>query len=84
MLCYASHHGRLIGDPHPDPDEVERQGWAYLRRHLARYRLGLKEAVLKPEREVSPAGSVQLLVRGPDGLPVEIVHLHTGLYEVED
>jgi hypothetical protein len=37
-----------------------------------------------PEREVSPSGSVRLLVRGPDGFPMEIVHLHTGLYEAGD
>ena len=27
-LCHASHHGRRIAGPHPDPNEVERQAWA--------------------------------------------------------
>jgi hypothetical protein len=24
-LCHASHHGRRIAGPHPDPNEVERE-----------------------------------------------------------
>ena len=34
-LCHASHHGRRIAGPHPDPNEVERQAWEYLREKCA-------------------------------------------------
>jgi hypothetical protein len=56
-LCHASHHGRRIAGPHPDPNEVE--------------------------REVSTIGGIPLIVRGPDGFPVEIVLLGGGLFEIE-
>jgi hypothetical protein len=38
---------------------------------------------MKPEREVSEIGGVRLIVRGPDGFPVEIVLLGGGLLEIE-
>jgi hypothetical protein len=38
---------------------------------------------MKAEREVSEGGRVQLIVRGSDGFPVEIVLLGGGLFEVE-
>ena len=38
---------------------------------------------MKAEREVSEVGGVRLIVRGPDGFPVEIVLLGGGLFEVE-
>jgi hypothetical protein len=79
-LCHPSHHGRRIAGPHQDPNEVERQAWAYLREHVDRY---YDEAKLKPEREVSHVGGVRLIVRGSDGFPVEIVLLDGGLFEIE-
>ena len=38
---------------------------------------------MKAEREVSAVGGVRLIVRGPDGFPVEIVRLGGGLFEIE-
>ena len=83
-LCHATHHGRMIVDPHPDPNEVERQAWAYLRQHIRRYHTEEARRAMKAEREVSRVGSVCLIVRGADGFPVEIVHLEKGLFEVEE
>ena len=37
-LCRASHHDRMIDGPHPDPNEIERQAWAYLRTEMRRDR----------------------------------------------
>jgi hypothetical protein len=82
-LCHASHHGRRIAGPHPDPNEVERQAWEYLRAHVRRYYDETQRAAMKPEREVSETGAVRLIVRGSDGFPVEIVLLGGGLFEIE-
>jgi hypothetical protein len=82
-LCHASHHGRRIAGPHPDPNEIERQTWQYLRAHVRRYYDEARRAGMKAEREVSAVGGVRLIVRGPDGFPVEIVLLDGGLFEVE-
>jgi hypothetical protein len=48
-----------------------------------RYYDEARRAGMKAEREVSESGRVQLIVRGPDGFPVEIVLLGGGLFEVE-
>ncbi len=82
-LCHASHHGRRIAGPHQDPNEVERQAWQYLREHVDRYYDEARRAGMKAEREVSAVGGVRLIVRGPDGFPVEIVLLDGGLFEIE-
>ena len=82
-LCHASHHGRRIAGPHPDPNEVERLAWEYLREHVDRYYDEARRAGMKAEREVSAVGAVRLIVREPDGFPVEIVLLGGGLFEVE-
>jgi hypothetical protein len=84
FLCHASHHGRAITDQLPDPNEVERQAWAFLRRQIRQYRTPEQWRTYKAEREVSFVGRVQLFVRGPDGFPVEIVLLDHGLFEVEE
>ena len=76
VLCHASHHGRAITDQLPDPNEVERQAWAYIREQIRRYRPPEEWQTYKAEREVSHVG-------GGDGFPVEIVLLHKGLFEVE-
>jgi hypothetical protein len=82
-LCRATNNGRTIAGPHPDPNEVERQAWEYLRAHVRRYYDEARRAGMKAEREVSEGGRVQLIVRGSDGFPVEIVLLGGGLFEVE-
>jgi hypothetical protein len=73
----------MIAGRHPDPNEVERQAWAYLRAHVDRYYDEARRAAMKAEREVSAVGGVRLIVRGPDGFPVEIVRLGGGLFEVK-
>ncbi len=83
FLCHATHHGRAITDPLPDPNEVERLAWAYLREHIRRYHTEEARQSMKAEREVSHVGGVRLIVRGADGFPVEIVLLEKGLFEVE-
>ena len=82
-LCRATCNGRTIAGPHPDPNEVERLAWEYLRAHVRRYYDETQRAGMKAEREVSAVGGVRLIVRGPDGFPVEIVRLEGGLFEVE-
>ena len=82
-LCHASHHGRRIAGPHPDPNEVERLPWEYLRQHVDRYYDEARRAGMKAEREVSEVGGVRLIARGSDGFPVEIVRLGGGLFEIE-
>ena len=75
--------GRRIAGPNPDPNEVERQAWTYLRAHVDRYYDEARRAGMKAEREVSAVGGVRLIVRGPNSFPVEIVLLEGGLFEVE-
>ena len=82
-LCRASHHGRTIAGPHQDPNEVERLAWEYLRVKVCRYHDATERAAMKTKREVSAVGGVRLIVRGPDGFPVEIVLLEGGLFESE-
>ena len=82
-LCHATCNGRTIAGPHPDPNEVERQAWEYLRVKVCRYHDATERAAMKTKREVSAVGGVRLIVRGPDGFPVEIVLLEGGLFEVE-
>ena len=50
---------------------------------MRRYYDEARRAGMKAEREVSGGGRVQLIVRGPDGFPVEIVLLGGRLFEVE-
>ena len=57
-LCHASHHGRRIAGPHPDPNEIERQAWEYLREHVDRYYDEARRAGMKAEREVSEIGGL--------------------------
>ena len=82
-LCHATCNGRTIAGPHPDPNEVERLAWEYLRVKVCRYHDATERAAMKAKREVSAVGGVRLIVRGPDGFPVEIVLLGGGLFEVE-
>jgi hypothetical protein len=82
-LCHATCNGRTIAGPHPDPNEVERQAWEYLRVKVCRYHDATERAAMKTKREVSAVGGVRLIVRGPDGFPVEIVLLEGGLFEIE-
>jgi hypothetical protein len=58
-LCHASHHGRRIAGPPPDPNEVERQAWEYLRAHVDRYYDEARRAGMKAEREVSEIVSIR-------------------------
>lgn len=82
-LCHASHHGCTIAGPDPNPNEVERQAWVFLREQIRRFRPREEWRTCTAEREVSHVGGVRLIVRGADGFPGEIVHLHKGLFEVE-
>jgi hypothetical protein len=77
-LCHATCNGRTIAGPHPDPNEVERLAWEYLRVKVCRYHDATERAAMKTKREVSAVGGVRLIVRGPDGFPVETVLLDGG------
>ena len=39
MLCYATHHGRSIEDPHPDPNAVTNLLWICLTPSAPKYSL---------------------------------------------
>ena len=79
LVSYALEHGTTVAGPHPDPDQVEAEAWAHLRRKLAY----LDRARLRPERTYNPHGGLVLRVLSLDSLtPVGVVTLHARLAQV--
>ena len=78
LRAYASFHGQILIGPYPDPNQVEAEAWAELRRRCAH----LDRAKLTHMRRFVPFGGVRLKVISADTmLPVAVCSIHSLLVE---
>jgi hypothetical protein len=78
LRAYASFHGQILIGPHPDPNQVEGEAWAELRRRCAH----LDRAKLTPVRRLVPHGGLTLKVNSVDTLlPVATCSIHSLLVQ---
>jgi hypothetical protein len=78
LRCYATFHGQMLIGPYADPNLVEAEAWAELRRRCAH----LDRARLTPVRQFFPFGGVRLRVDSVDTmLPVAVCGIHSMLVQ---
>jgi hypothetical protein len=81
LRAYATVHGQIVIGPYPDPNQVEAEAWAEIRRQCAH----LDRALLRPERNLYPFGGMTLKVISTEKiLPVAVVNIHSLLVRLED
>jgi hypothetical protein len=81
LRAYATLHGQMLVGPYADPNQVELEAWAELRRQCAH----LDRAKLTPVRKFVPFGGVRLKVISADTmLPVAAASIHSLLVELGD
>ena len=82
LRAYATFQGQILIGPYPDPNQVEAEAWAELRRRCAH----LDRAKLTPVREFFPHGGLTLKVISADTqlpVPGAVVNIHSLLVEEE-
>ena len=78
LRAYATLHGQMLVGPYADPNQVELEAWALLRRQCAH----IDRARLTPVRQFFPFGGVRLKVMSVDTmLPVTMCSIHSLLVE---
>jgi len=81
LRAYATFHGQMLVGPYADPNQVEAEAWAEIRRQCA----PLDRALLRPERSLYPFGGMTLKVISTEKmLPVAVVNIHSLLVRLED
>jgi hypothetical protein len=74
LRAYATVHGQMLIGPYPDPNQVEAEAWAEIRRQCAY----LDRALLRPKRNLYPFGGMTLKVISTEKmLPVAVVNIHS-------
>ena len=80
LRAYATFHGQILIGPYPNPNLVEAEAWAELRRRCAH----LDRAKLTPMRRLAPYGALTLKVCSIDTmLPVAMANIHSMLVQLE-
>jgi hypothetical protein len=78
LRAYATVHGQMLIGPYPDPNQVEAEAWAEIRRRCVH----LDRALLRPERNLYPFGGMTLKVISTEKmLPIAVVNIHSLLVE---
>jgi hypothetical protein len=81
LRAYATVHGQIVIGPYADPNQVEAEAWAEIRRQCAH----LNRALLRPERNLYPFGGMTLKVISTEKmLPVAVVNIHSLLVQLDD
>ena len=74
LRAYATVHGQIVIGPYADPNQVEAEAWAEIRRQCAH----LNRALLRPERNLNLFGGMTLKVISTEKmLPVAVVNIHS-------
>jgi hypothetical protein len=78
LRAYATFHGQILIGPYADPNQIEAEAWAELRRRCAH----LDRSRLTPVRRFVPFGGVRLKVDSVDTmLPVAVASIHSLLVQ---
>jgi hypothetical protein len=82
LQAYATFHGQILVGTYADPNQVEAEAWAELRRRCAH----LDRAKLTPERQFFPHGGLVLKVISADTqlpVPGAVASIHAMLVQVD-
>ena len=82
LRAYATFHGQILVGPYADPNQVEAEAWAELRRRCAH----LDRAKLTPVRRLAPFGGLTLKVISADTqfpVPGAVASIHAMLVQLD-
>jgi hypothetical protein len=81
LRAYADFHGQILIGPYADPNQVEAEAWAEIRRQCAH----LDRALLRPERRLYPFGGMTLKVISTEKLlPIAVANIHSLLVQIDE